>query len=227
MPKRHIKQHINWLIKLTVIISFLFQIAIGSESNEFVEGEHFKRISVLNQINLPSYKIESQTNHNIPQISIFFNYGCYGCWIFNKHFNVWLAAQKSQVNVSYYPVAFNEIWEILAKLYYVNKQLKTYTNDEMFNQIHEQHKRLWIESEMVAFYGQKQINKSKIINLYNSFDVARKTKNAIEISKKYNINITPNIIINFKNNSYMVNLTMVKDIDTLFKVIEHLIKFTP
>lgn len=209
------------------MLNGLLQSVLSYEFNDFIEGEHFKKMLIGERQDLLLNQAESQKDKRIPQILVFFNYGCYGCWIFNNNLNIWLASQKSPMEVHYYPVAFNDMWEILAKLYYVNQQLQTYTNEELFNQIHEQHNKLWIESEMVALYGKKHVNKLKFINLYNSFDISRKTRNAIEISKKYKITITPNIVLNFKNNSYMINLTMNKDINSIFKIIEYLIQFTP
>ena len=47
------------------------------------------------------------------------------------------------------------------------------------------------------------------------------------MATQYKIIITPNVIVNGKNNSYMVNFSMVPNSETLFKVINYLIENNP
>ena len=55
----------------------------------------------------------------------------------------------------------------------------------------------------------------------------RKIKKAIEMSNNYKVALTPNIIVNAKQNSYVVNFSMVPDPETLFKVVDYLIQNHP
>lgn len=213
------------LIRSLIIGQLLYVSPIFGKLSQFTEGEHFKKISLTNTKNLEVQQSSAEfKNPSLPNIMIFFNYGCYGCWIMNKHFNDWTKKNPNKVNISYYPVAFNDMWNKLAKLYYVNKELNVYTDEEVFYQIHgEPHKALWIESEMIDFYAKKNISKERILELFHSFDIERKIKNSLQLVKVFNINLTPDVIIQFKNNSYLVNLTMVPDLKNLFEVIEYLI----
>jgi len=229
---RMLKKYTYLLICLTVIIKFFSGIAIADPS-EFTAGEHYKILKSAGLSMLPSATVGS-INDSVakvskkPQVLMFFNYACYGCWLVNKDFISWKNANNGKVGVYYYPVAFNNIWENMAKCYYVNKELwPDDDGEEMFLGIHRDHKKLWIESEMINFYAQKEITKDRFLQKYQSFDVERKVKKSIEIAKMYEIHITPSIVINGEKNSYMVNFTMVKDPEMLFKVMDYLIKENP
>lgn len=221
-----LKKYLVILGKVWFIISAFLGIATATESNLFQEGEHYIKISAFSKQYDQTHSAIATINYpEEPQIMVFFNYGCYGCWIMNKRFADWVKLNPKNININYYPVAFNKIWEDLAKLYYVNKELKVYSDEEVFNQIHGSiRKPLWVTTEMIEFYGRKKINKEHLLDLFNSFDIARKVKISGDLAKTFNINLTPNVVIKFKHNSYMVNLSTVEDIDTLFKVLEYLIK---
>ncbi len=122
----------------------------------------------------------------------------------------------------------NNVWESFAKIYYVNQELLPNDDgEEIFVGFHQDHKKLWLESEMIKFYEKKNISKEHFLKTYHSFDVERKVKKAMEITKMYNVRVTPNIIVNVEKNSYMINFTMIPNVETLFKVIDYLIKEHP
>lgn len=224
-----LNKYIRCFLWLAIIIN-CFCVQSIANAGEFIAGEHFKE---LHAPKISSFQFLDVANNdklttNKPQVLMFFNYGCHGCWLINKDFLAWQAANKQRFNIVCVPVASNDVWESLAKLYYVNQELILKDNhEEIFSSIHRDRKKLWLESEIVNFYAQKHIDPQKVLKSYHSFDVARKVKKSIEAASVYGVSVTPNVILNVAKNSYMINFTMVKNPETLFKVIEYLIKESP
>ena len=195
----------------------------------FIAGEHFQILS--NNVRYSTTAaVDSTTNKSKykPQVIMFFNYGCFGCRQINQEFNKWKRLNANKVDIYRCPVAFNKPWENLAKLYYVQQEF--FPNDDgekIFSEIYDARKQLWLESEMINFYAQHNVSKDIFLKKYLSFDVDRKVKKAIETATQYKVMITPNVIVNGKNNNYMVNFSMVQDSETLFKVINYLLKANP
>lgn len=221
-------------IRLSIILLNLFFIIYtnagianspsSSKEQQFVAGEHYQ-ILPQNKNYFMAPDAADKIN-NKPQVIMFFSYGCFGCRQLNKEFNKWEKLNNSRVRVDCYPVAFNNAWENLAKLYYVHQAFFPKSDrEEIFFEIYDNRNKLWLESEMINFYEQRyKISKEKFLIKYHSFDVDRKIKKAKEMSSYYNIFATPNIIINNKKRSYMVNFSMVPDAETLFKVVNYLTK---
>ncbi|MGD0465274.1 MAG: thioredoxin domain-containing protein [Gammaproteobacteria bacterium] len=225
-------------ILFIILLNFLFgsswilaSAIPANKANEptFIAGEHFKVLS--SKIRYPAISIADSIPDKSkykPQVIMFFNYGCFGCRQINQEFNKWKQLNSNKIDIYRCPVAFNKPWENLAKLYYVQQEL--FPNDDgekIFSEIYDSRKQLWLEQEMVNFYERYNISKDVFFKKYLSFDVDRKVKKAIEIAAQYKVIITPNVIINGKNNSYMVNFSMVQDPETLFKVINYLVKANP
>lgn len=215
------------IIILLLITNNAFATTKQGSAPAFIAGEHFQILpSNLNYIGSSSDRVDSITNK--PKIIVFFNYGCFGCKQMNQHFNKWKNINQNKVEIYRYPVAFNKPWESLAKLYYTTLELFPQDDGEaIFQAIYNNNKRLWIEAEMIDFYEKRNITKDVFVEKYNSFAVNRKLKKAIEMANNYKILVTPNIIVVGKNNSYMVNFTMVSEPETLFKVIDYIIKNNP
>lgn len=226
-----IKKYIRLIICLVFIIDVFSGITIANPS-EFVAGEHFKTLRTFgatkkNLGNVPYEILNAKSKHK-PQIMMFFSYGCHGCWKINKYFTDWCIANKNNIEVLWVPVAYNNVWEGLAKLYYVNKELGfTEDHEEIFARVNRDYKKLWLESEVLNFYAKKNIAQDQVLKIYNSFDVARKIKKAIDVANFYEVHLTPNIILHVQKNSYMINFTMVQNVEDLFKVIDYLIKVNP
>jgi len=217
----------KYLIVILLITNSTFATTKQGSAPAFIVGEHFQILpSNLNYISTKPDRVDSVTNK--PQVIVFFNYGCFGCKQMNQQFNKWKHINQNKAAIYRYPVAFNKPWESLAKLYYVTQELFPQDDGEaIFQAIYHDNKRLWLEAEMIEFYEKRNITKDVFLQTYNSFDIDRKLKKAIEIANNYKIVVTPNIIIIGNKNSYMVNFTMVTEPETLFKVVDYLIQNNP
>jgi protein-disulfide isomerase len=229
----HSKYKVVWWLAMVV-----FAKIVNAHPHQFKSGEHFKILHNVVRPSLPEEKITPKdqsglTSGNLkstekPQVIIFFNYGCYGCWVLNKDMKPWQEQHQTKIDFQYCPVVHNSLWEKLARFYYVNKALlPSQVEDEVFSSIHNQRRKLWLEAEMINFYTEKKISAENFLQKYKSFDVDRKIQKAKEAANAYEINVTPNIIVNANQKSYMVNLAMVPNLETLFKVIEFIIKENP
>ena len=227
-----------YLQKFLIILGIVFfsNVVFATADNntkklEFHAGEHFEILPNLVRSSPEVMQLIKKDNNPVkykPQVVMFFNYGCYGCWRINKDFKLWAKNNSKKASVYVFPVVLGKMWENLAQLYYLNEELFSKDDGEsIFVAIHQNHTPLWIESEVLKFYEQRNIRKEVTLEKYKSFNIDRKMKQAISIAKAYKVFVTPNIIINGKNNSYMINFAMVPDPETLFKVIDYLIKENP
>ena len=228
---------VKLMLKKNTILFLLLTVVLPTyatstkDPERFTRGEHFEILrftQAKHKDKMHLLKEESPKDHNKPQLIMFFNYGCYGCWLVNKKIHLLQQSHKKKLTFLMIPVAFNPTWENLAKVYYLNQQLKpNYKDEDLFKQIHEFHNRIWLEKELTTLYAAKNIQKQNILQLYHSFDVARKVEKAKLIADTYGIKVTPNFILNIKQSSYRINFTMVHDIETLFKIIDYLINNQP
>ncbi len=219
-----------FLLNFLFIYNNSFASTIAKEQH-FIAGEHFKILpqNLHNSPELDKLFINNTSSVVIkPQVIMFFSYGCLGCRQVNKEFNKWERSKGSKVVIHRYPVSFNKPWESLAKFYYTHQEFfPNNDGEQIFTEIYNNNKRLWLESEMINFYEKLNIPKDQVLKKYNSFDIDRKVKKATEIANYYKIGITPNIIVNGKNNSYMVNFSMVPDPQTLLQVVNYLLQKNP
>lgn len=196
----------------------------------FVEGQDYIRLPVKARDN-PVIKQLIAADPNKVQVLFFFSYGCHGCEMFHTPFEKWAARQSKlpdNKTVFYrYPVSFNPQWAMLAKMYFVMETLDPNgkLNNSIFNSIHKDGLKLWQEAVMKKFFIKNGYTAQQFDAAFTSFNVGRQVKRADELTKAYNIVITPDIIVNGPTASYKLDLAKKgRTPEQLFRVLDYLIK---
>lgn len=143
------------------------------------------------------------------QVLFFFSYGCPACARFDSFFEKWEKGAKDSKTVIYkMPVSFEEHWGDLARLYFVTQNLlpKKDLSPQIFAAIHKQGLNLWEQSAMQNFLVKQGYKAQEVATAYDSFKVKEQASNADDISKEYDINQTPTIVINGPKNSYVLTV---------------------
>jgi len=209
---------------LTLLLIILAAPVIAAPA--YTEGVDYTRLS--NAIrNEPAIAQLNANNPNKVQLLLFFSFGCPACAKFEPIFERWENKQNNSKLVIYRePVSFEDDWEDLAKLYYVEQNLKPHKNlnEKIFKGIHEQDLKLWHESDMEEFFVSQGYTADAVKTLYNSYEIDTQAKQADALAKAYNINQTPSIVINGTDAMYLLTVDKAGgDRDKMMKIADYLI----
>ena len=166
------------------------------------------------------------TKNKIEVVELFW-YGCPHCFNFEPDMKEWLA--KKPENVVFYriPAIFNPAWALHARAYYTAKSLGLFDNgkhafhDAFFNELHVKKKRLKNKKALQSFFARFNVSAEDFNNTFDSFAVNTKVNRAAALSKRYQLQGVPTIIVNGK---YRTDGPMAGGRKGIVKVMNFLIK---
>ena len=166
------------------------------------------------------------TKNKIEVVELFW-YGCPHCFNFEPDLKEWLA--KKPENVVFYriPAIFNPAWALHARAYYTAKTLGLFDDgkhafhDAFFNEIHIKKKRLNNKESLKSFFARFGVSVEDFNDTFDSFAVNTKVNRAAALSKRYQLQGVPSIIINGK---YRTDGPMAGGRKGIIKVMNFLIK---
>jgi thiol:disulfide interchange protein DsbA len=150
-----------------------------------VEGTHYIK---LNQ------PVPMPANGKI-NIVEFFWYGCPHCNAFEPSLDAWSKKLPPELNFQRAHVAFSALHETHSKIFYSLETmgLVEQMHRKVFNAIHMQRKRLDKESDIEAFMTENGVDGKKFIEMFKSFAVQTKVRQAKQLSDAYKIDGVPAI----------------------------------
>jgi len=146
------------------------------------------------------------TKNKIEIVEVFW-YGCSHCFNFEPLLNKWLA--KKPDNVVFYRVPVHARGFYTAKSLGLFENNKTAFHDAFFDEVHKHKKRLKTKKALQTFFARFGISAEDFNNTFDSFAVNTKVNRAIALSKRYQIEGVPTLIINGK---YRVDGPMAGDL---------------
>jgi len=174
-------------ILLTALMSNVATAAID-------EGIEYKRVTPA-QPTITKKKIE---------VVELFWYGCPHCYYLEPDLEDWLAKKPDNVVFYRVPAVFNSGWALHARAFYTAKSLglfdggKTEFHKAFFNEIHKNKKRLNNKNSIKAFFARFGISAEDFNNTFDSFAVNTKVNRAATLSKRYQVEGVPSLIVNGK-----------------------------
>jgi thiol:disulfide interchange protein DsbA len=153
-----------------------------------VEGTHYTKLAQPVPVSTPAGKIE---------VVEFFSYGCPHCYALEPTLEAWAKRLPNDVVVKRVPVGFNALYENYQKIFYALEamgQLEA-MHQKVFNAIHQQRQRLDKEADIAAFMTANGLDGAKFIELYKSFTVQSKAKQAQQLSQAYKIEGVPTMAV--------------------------------
>lgn len=195
---------------VTLLLSFfLNNVAIAAID----EGIEYKLVSPVQP---------TITKNKIEVIELFW-YGCSHCFNFEPDLKEWLA--KKPENVVFYRVP--ALSALHARAYYTAKSLGLFDNgkhafhDAFFNELHVKKKRLKNKKSLQRFFARFGISTEDFNDTFDSFAVNTKVNRAAALSKRYQLQGVPTIIVNGK---YRTDGPMAGGRKGIIKVMNFLIK---
>lgn len=181
------------------------------------EGIEYKRVSPAQP---------TITKNKIEVVELFW-YGCPHCFNFEPDMKKWLANKPDNVVFYRVPAVFNPAWALHARAFYTATSLGLFANgkhefhDAFFKALHKQKKRLNNKKLLQTFFAQFGISADDFNNTFDSFAVNTKVNRAVTLSKRYQLDGVPTLIINGK---YRTDGPMAGGRKGIIKVLDFLIK---
>jgi thiol:disulfide interchange protein DsbA len=179
-----------------------------------VEGQQYVRLARPQPVATPG-KIE---------VVEFFWYGCPHCYEFEPMLEAWVKKLPPDVALRRVPVAFrDEPFTAHQKIFYALEALGQVDAMQMkvFNAIHRDHNRMDKPAEIAAFMQKNGIDSAKFLDLYNSFGVQTKTRQARTLAEEYKIDGVPALGINGR---YYTSGSLAGSLDRSLAVADFLIQ---
>jgi thiol:disulfide interchange protein DsbA len=149
-----------------------------------VEGRHYTKLAQPVAVTVPPGKIE---------VVEFFSYGCPHCYALEPTLEAWAKRLPNDVVLKRVPVGFNALYENYQKIFYALEAMgKLDTmHVKVFDAIHQQRQRLDKEADIAAFMSANGVDGAKFLELYKSFTVQSKVRQAKQLAEAYKIEGVP------------------------------------
>ena len=157
------------------------------------------------------------------EIIEFFWYGCPHCYAFEPLIEEWSKNLPKNVEFIRQPAVFNEVWAKHAKAYYVADALGIVekVHADLFDAIQNKKEPLDTEESLAKFFAAHGVSDAQFKEVYSSFGVDSKVRQAPIIASKYGVTGVPTVIINGK---YKTNGTVAGSHEKMIEVMNTLIK---
>ncbi len=166
------------------------------------------------------------TKKKIEVVELFW-YGCPHCYYLEPDLEDWLAKKPDNVVFYRVPAVFNLAWALHARAFYTAKSLglfdagKTEFHKAFFNEIHKNKKGLNNKNSIKAFFARFGVSAEDFNNTFDSFAVNTKVNRAATLSKRYQVEGVPSLIVNGK---YRTDGPMGGGRKGMLKIVDFLIK---
>ena len=178
-----------------------------------IEGTHFVAIS------------PRQPTRDPKQIEVleFFAYGCSHCNAFEPAIDEWQKNLPADVLFRRIPVAFREVPFVMhQKLFFAIEALGLVEqlHRKAFTAIHVERQRLETPKEIGDFAAKNGVDRTRFVDMLNSFVVATKAKQATALAAGYKVQGTPSIGVDGR---WLTAGSMAGSNEQSLAVAEHLI----
>ena len=180
---------------------------------EPIEGTHYIRLSQPNAVS--AGKIE---------VVEFFWYGCPHCHVFEPTLDAWQKKLPADVAFRRVPVAFrDEPFTTHQRIYFTLEamELLDTVHRKVFSAIHTDRARMEKLPEIVTFMSRNGVDTAKFTEVFNSFSVQTKTRQAKQLAEAYRIDGVPTIGVQGR---YYTSLSLAGSPERALAVADYLIQ---
>lgn len=192
----------------------LISSAVAADADpRYAAGTHYKILETPGAVAEPG-KIE---------VREFFSYICPHCHHLESTVAAWVKSKPDNVNFVRNPVSFLRNSEPLARAYYVADSLDLVDkiHRPIFDAIHVHGEPLFTPAALADFFAKYGVDKGKFEQLYSSFGVSTKIRQADALAREYQIRGVPSFVVNGK---YLVLREHLQSNEEMFDVIDFLIE---
>lgn len=158
----------------------------------------------------------------IEVVEIFW-YGCPHCYSLDPITQAWKKTIADDVDFKYMPAVFGRNWLAHAKAFHVADILgvEEKLHADLFNAIHQDHKRMNSEDELAEFFTNYGVSEDEFRKQYNSFAVNSRLSQADAKIRAYGARGVPGLIVNGK---YLVTAATAGGNNNIYSVVDYLIE---
>lgn len=191
-----------------------FMLAAGvfaAQTDDYVAGQHYQSV-VPPQATATPGKIE---------VVEMFWYGCPHCYEFEPVVREWLKGKADYIDFVRIPAVFASNWEVHARAYYAAEQLGVLDeiHGPLFDALHVDKRKLFSKDELAAFFAEHGVEEAAFRTAYDSFDVDKKARRAVALTRGYGISGVPAVIVNGK---YRSSAQYAGTFENLLKLVDFL-----
>jgi len=205
-------------MKFKIFLALMLSVLLSNMAIAAIdEGIEYKRISPAQP---------TITKNKVEVVELFW-YGCPHCFHFEPDLKAWLAKKPDNVVFYRVPAVFNPAWALHARAFYAATSLGLFDNgkhefhEAFFEELHKHKKRLNNKNLLQSFFARFGISAEDFNNTFDSFAVNTKVNRAVTLSKRYQLEGVPALIINGK---YRTDGPMAGGRKGMIKVLDFLIK---
>ena len=196
-------KHLFWIL---LLLPALLQ------AKEYKEGVDYIKLAT----SLPTQ------NADKIEVQEFFWYGCPHCFQFEPKINAWVKNKPAKVEFVRTPAPLNPNWMVHTKTYYALEAMgkgEQYHSD-LFSALHVTKLKLYTPEAVADFLAQKDVNRTKFLDTFNSFAVEMRSRKAAQLGTQYKITGVPALTVNGK---YVVNTNGAGGFDEALNIVNYLV----
>ena len=149
----------------------------------FKEGTDFQRLAKPAPTESPAGQVE---------VVEFFAYSCIHCYNFEPVFGEWIKRKPAHVTVRRMPVAFNQNFVPMQRLYFTLEALNLVDtlHVKVFKAIHEERHPLTTAPAITAWIEKQGVNREQFLGIFNG-QAAKLAEKAVGLQDAYQVEGTP------------------------------------
>ena len=186
--------------------------AQSADQARYVEGTHYQVLETQGDVEKPG-KVE---------VREFFSYICPHCYSIEPLVNDWLESKPDDAHYVRTPVTFLRNAEPLARAYYVADILDMVDQVHLpiFDALHTHRESLYAPDDLAEFFAKYGVDEGEFNQLYGSFGVSTKLRQADALARDYQIRGVPSFVVAGK---YLILREGLGSNAEMFDVIDYLV----
>ena len=178
------RREFSWAAASALAATTLAMPAARAQGQKFVAGTDYLVLDQRAIVEAPPGKVE---------VIEFFWYSCPHCNAFEPALDQWVAKLPKDVYMRRVPVAFNPSFVPEQRLYYTLKAMGKIDelHVKVFHAIHVERLPLDREAGIMAWVQKQGLDTAQFTQLYNSFSVATKVREATQLMNAYKVSGVP------------------------------------
>jgi len=201
----------NW-IKSVIGLFLMLAWAMPVQAQSYSEGKNYTRLA------------QEQTTQSGKSIEVleFFWYGCPHCYQFEPTIAKWKKNKPANVHFIRVPAPLNPSWMPHTKAFYALEIMgkgEQY-HQALFNAMHVERKKLYDMASITQFLASQGVDEKAFTSNVNSFAVEMRARQAMKLSKSYQLSGVPMMAVNGK---YTISAQQAGGYKQLIEITNHLI----
>jgi len=151
-----------------------------------------------------------------------FGYGCPHCYHLEPGLHKWLETKPADVHFEQMPVVFNNPnWVYMARVFFTSKRLGVLkeSHQAFFDAIHRDKTDVYTPEALAKFFTRFGVKEQDFLDMFKSFVVSSDLKKAAKLTREYEVEGVPAIIVNGK---YLTDVPMAKGEANMWETVNEL-----